>query len=93
MFQLPLQRLAEFSGLDGGAQDGDEPPILEAQTRADAVALMTQVAAYYGRTEPSSPIPFLIERARALAGRDFLSILKDILPENTLRNPSSGAAK
>lgn len=91
MFQLPLQRLAEFSSLEGQADGGEEdPPVMEARSRAEAVTLMTQVVAFYARSEPSSPVPFLIERARALAGRDFLSILKDILPENTLRNLHSG---
>lgn len=90
MFALPLQRLAEFSAISPPADDSVEIAALTAGSRAEAVALMSQVTQFYGRTEPSSPIPFLIDRARALAGRDFLSILKDILPENTLRNIHSG---
>jgi type VI secretion system protein ImpA len=55
-------------------------------TRREAGALMEQVAAYYRVVEPSSPIPDLIDRARGLANRDFLSLLKDFLPESALRS-------
>jgi type VI secretion system protein ImpA len=47
---------------------------------------MQEVAAYYRAVEPSSPIPYLTDRARGLADRDFLSILKDFLPESALKS-------
>ena len=87
MFDVPLQKLAEFASVaaqDGDAADGEAA--FEARSRAEAANLMTAVVGFYNRSEPSSAIPFVIERARALAGRDFLSILKEILPENTLKN-------
>jgi type VI secretion system protein ImpA len=56
-----------------------------AATRQQAFALLDQVAAYYRATEPTSPIPVLLDRARALAARDFMSLLKDFLPESALR--------
>jgi type VI secretion system protein ImpA len=56
-----------------------------AATRQQALALLDQVAAYYRAAEPTSPVPVLIERARSLAGRDFMSLLKDFLPEAALR--------
>ena len=87
MFDVPLQKLAEFSSVEAPtAEAGETDAVFEARSRAEATSLMTAVVGFYGRSEPSSAIPFLIERARALAGRDFLSILKDILPENTLKN-------
>ena len=57
-----------------------------AATRQQAFALMEQVAAYYRITEPTSPIPVIVERARDLAGRDFMSLLKDFLPDTALRS-------
>jgi len=86
VLQLPLQRLADlgstaaqsFSDADG---DGAAERRLEAKTRADAFKLLEQTAAFYRVSEPSSPLPFLIDRARDLAGRDFLSLLKHVLPE------------
>jgi type VI secretion system protein ImpA len=62
---------------------GPEParPAIAAASRADAVSLLEQVSAFYRRAEPSSPIPLLTERARGLIERDFLTILKDVLPD------------
>jgi type VI secretion system protein ImpA len=57
-----------------------------ARTRREAAALMEQVAAYYRAVEPSSPIPDLVDRARGLANRDFLSLLKDFLPGSALKS-------
>jgi type VI secretion system protein ImpA len=89
-FALPLERLSEFSSVDGAQEwGGAEPPRFDVRNRTEAIATIAAVIAFYGRVEPSSPIPFLLERARSLAGRDFISILKDLLPENTLRNPNS----
>lgn len=56
-------------------------PAIEARTRADAASLLDQVTAFYRAAEPSSPIPLLTERARGLLERDFITILKDILPD------------
>ena len=36
------------------------------------------------KTEPSSPVPYLLERARSLATRDFLSLLIDVLPDDAI---------
>jgi type VI secretion system protein ImpA len=42
------------------------------------------------RVEPSSPAPYLLDRARALAPRDFLSLLQEVLPEDDLSAMKSG---
>lgn len=55
-----------------------------AQSRAAALGLIEAVAAHMRRVEPSSPAPYLLDRAKALASRDFLSLLKDLLPEDAL---------
>jgi len=61
-------------------------PRRKAATRQQAFTLMEQVAAYYRITEPTSPIPVIVERARDLASRDFMSLLKDFLPDSALRS-------
>lgn len=87
-FSLPLDRLSEFAMVDESAlYEGPEPEPMTVSSRPEAIGLMAAVIGFYARVEPSSPVPFLLERARALAGRDFLAILKDILPTDTLRNP------
>ncbi len=50
-------------------------------TRADALRLLDLVCQYYERHEPSSPLPLLIERARRLADKNFLDILRDLAPD------------
>ena len=49
------------------------------------LARLQHVAAFFRTSEPSSPIPFLIDRARELAQRDFLNLLQDVLPEGALK--------
>ncbi len=50
-------------------------------TRNDAILLLDLVRAYYESYEPSSPLPFLIDRARRLADKDFMEILRDLAPD------------
>jgi type VI secretion system protein ImpA len=49
--------------------------------RADAMRLLDLVVGYYERYEPSSPLPLLIGRARRLADKNFLEILRDMAPD------------
>jgi type VI secretion system protein ImpA len=49
--------------------------------RADAVRLLELVVQYYRQYEPSSPLPLLIERARRLADKSFIEILRDMAPD------------
>jgi type VI secretion system protein ImpA len=76
---------------DSGGSDGDAPevdeaarPALQVATRAEAVAGMRAVAAFYRRVEPSHPTPLLMDKACALAQRDFMALLGDILPDVAL---------
>jgi type VI secretion system protein ImpA len=88
-FSLPLDRLVASpasppSGLSNQPDLG-EPGNFDAPTRTEALVLLQQVSGYLRMAEPSSPIPFLIDRAGDLAQRDFLSVLKALLPANTLK--------
>lgn len=51
-------------------------------TRAQATALMLSIERFYRRTEPSSPIPLLLERARTFVSKDFAGLLKEMLKQN-----------
>jgi len=59
---------------------------MKVETRAQALSLLEDVQRYFRTAEPSRPVPMLCERARALAGRDFMSILKEVLPKAALKN-------
>jgi type VI secretion system protein ImpA len=54
-------------------------------SRAQAIALLDQVQRYFRLSEPSSPVPMLCDRARALAERDFMGVLRDVLPKAALK--------
>jgi type VI secretion system protein ImpA len=51
-------------------------------TRADAMRLLDLVLDYYRRCEPSSPVPLLLDRARRLADKNFIDILRDLAPDS-----------
>ncbi len=99
LFDLPLERLSSFAEIAPAAQPPEEealapdvaaPAKIEAKTRADAIRLLEQIGTYYRIAEPSSPVPFLTERARSLAERDFISLLRDMLPVDVLKGSTNG---
>ena len=49
--------------------------------RADAVRLLDLVIEYYERNEPSSPLPLLVGRARRMADKGFLDLIRDLAPD------------
>jgi len=94
-FDLPLEKLSNFADVppppaNGGGEPAEESdpagPRYTVANRAQALALLDQVHQYFRRSEPSSPVPMLCERARALAERDFMGVLRDVLPKDALRN-------
>jgi len=61
-------------------------PRYHVESRAQAIALLDLVQRYFRLSEPSSPVPMLCDRARALAERDFMGVLRDVLPKSALKN-------
>jgi type VI secretion system protein ImpA len=82
--------IAEGDVVDGASTAVAAPARrIEARTRADAIRLLEQIGSYYRIAEPSSPVPFLTDRARSYAERDFLSLLKELLPQDAFKGPAS----
>ena len=52
----------------------------EIRSRQDAVRALDAVAAFFRQTEPSSPVPLLLDRAKRLISKSFLEVLADIAP-------------
>jgi type VI secretion system protein ImpA len=46
----------------------------------DVIKTLNQVCDYYHKHEPSSPVPFFVERAIRVVGKNFIDVLKDIAP-------------
>lgn len=49
-------------------------------SRADVARALDAVIEYYGRAEPSSPVPVALGRIKGWITMDFMSILEDIAP-------------
>lgn len=75
--------VAEEGAEDGAApQSGGSAPISGAvNTQADVLAAIDKIIGYYARTEPSSPVPILLERAKKLVGADFMAIMENMAPD------------
>jgi type VI secretion system protein ImpA len=63
----------------------DIPATYNVRSRSQANELIGQVATFFRTAEPSSPIPLVLDRARGMSGRDFISLLQDMMPPDTLR--------
>jgi type VI secretion system protein ImpA len=90
-FELPVNKLSKppegtpapddssLSSRPGGS------PQYRVETRPQAIALLEQVQRFFRHSEPSSPVPMLCDRARALAERDFMGVLREVLPKAALK--------
>ncbi len=47
----------------------------------DVSNALDRIISYYSRSEPSSPIPILLVRAKRLVNADFLTIMQDMAPQ------------
>ena len=63
------------------------------RSRQDAIRALDAVAAYFRQTEPSSPIPMFLERAKRLVSKDFLEVLADIAPDALAQARAAGGLK
>jgi type VI secretion system protein ImpA len=62
-------------------------------SRQDAIRALDAVADFFRRTEPSSPIPMFLERAKRLVSKDFLEVLADIAPDAVAQARAAGGLK
>lgn len=53
----------------------------EVTSREDVIRALDKVSEYYERNEPSSPVPFLLRRAKRLVKKDFMEIMRDLAPD------------
>jgi type VI secretion system protein ImpA len=73
----------------GGGEAGQAAvagPVFQINSRGEAIALLDQIQRYFRSSEPSSPVPMLCQRARSLAERDFMAVLRDVLPKAALKS-------
>ncbi len=85
----PYLAVASEAGGEAGEGGGESPTGGPAaagvpgaiRTREDAVRALDAVAAFFRKTEPSSPVPLFVERAKRLVSANFLDVLADVVPD------------
>jgi len=70
----------------GEAAPGVDPPPPSPSgdlisSREDVVRVIDKICEYYTKREPSSPVPLLLKRAKKLASKSFLEIVRDMAPD------------
>lgn len=71
---FPADSVGETTAMDEDALRGG------VRSRADVARVLDLAIDYYRRSEPQSPVPFLLARAREWINRDFMEVLEDIAP-------------
>jgi len=73
--------------LDFESDEGDKPNSESSglqkgivQNRNDVEKMLEMIISYYQREEPSSPIPFLLQRAKSFVNKDFIEIISELSP-------------
>jgi type VI secretion system protein ImpA len=53
----------------------------EITSRADVIKMLDKICKYYAQSEPASPVPLLLERAKRLVPKNFFEVLEDLAPD------------
>jgi type VI secretion system protein ImpA len=91
---IMLDRLSELTAdEESGAMETSEDAAEEVEipdytvnNRRDALRLLDGVAMFFRASEPGSAVPVLIGRARELAERDFVSLMRDFFSDAVLQS-------
>ncbi|HEY0802932.1 MAG TPA: type VI secretion system protein TssA [Steroidobacteraceae bacterium] len=78
---LPVEASPAVGGAGGDAASGGGGGLGTIRTRDDAIRILDTVAAFFRSSEPSSPVPLFIDRAKRLVAKDFLEVLADLAPD------------
>jgi len=71
----------EATSSAGGTAAGAKKLSGEITSRDDVIKAIEKICKYYERSEPSSPIPMLLERCKRLVNKDFFDIIRDMAPD------------
>jgi type VI secretion system protein ImpA len=71
-----------MSGIGDSPQTVAAQPISgEIRSTQDVLQALEKICHYYERNEPSSPIPLLLRRAQRLVSKNFMDIIRELVPE------------
>jgi type VI secretion system protein ImpA len=69
------------SAANGSANGTPQRLTGDISSREDVVRAIDKICEYSARHEPSSPLPLLLRRAKRLANKSFLDIVRDLSPD------------
>jgi type VI secretion system protein ImpA len=78
--RAPAVAEGDAQGAEGATAAGGVPG--QIRSRDDAIRSLDAVAEYFRRSEPSSPVPMFVDRAKRLIARDFLEVLAELAPDS-----------
>jgi len=78
-----VSEVPEAAGETGAPVDGQPRAGIPGTiaSRQDALKALEQIAEYFEKQEPSSPVPLLIRRAKRMISMNFLELLEDLNPD------------
>lgn len=87
-----VEQDGQLNVVDNGSTDVSAPIVVKsgnkvsvasvkASNRAEALLLLKKGMEYFQAEEPTSPVPYLIQRALRLAEMNFMDLLQDIAPD------------
>jgi len=65
----------------GGVAPATAPISGSIRSRQEAIRALDAVADFFRQTEPSSPVPLFVERAKRLVSKNFIEVLAEIVPD------------
>ena len=74
---------SEDGAASGAATMGQRLVVGDIASREDVIRMLDKICDYFSRYEPSSPVPFLLKRAKNLVTKDFMEIMLDLAPGGT----------
>lgn len=76
---------ADDTGTVPGAQSAGGPAINAAsgsiRNRSDVVLLLDRICEFLARTEPTNPVPLVLQRAKRLMTMNFMELMGDLAPD------------
>jgi type VI secretion system protein ImpA len=81
--EVPVAEAVDAVLPAGATTAGQRLVVGEITSREDVLRMLDRICDYFNRYEPSSPVPFLLKRARKLVSKDFMEILRDLAPGGT----------
>ena len=78
-----VEAAGETTAAAAGGTQAEGPGISgSVRSRQDVIRVLEQICDFYRRTEPSSPVPLILQRARRLVDMDFVQLLTDLAPDS-----------